>query len=467
MNLSSSSWRRGAFAALLPVTALLAQGAGPSVAAPAVPGAPVTEARVRDVVGWLADDARAGRDTPSPGLDEAADWLAAKFKAAHLQPGVAGAWFHEYSLPGLQVDSTAISLKLVRKVGDDKVDVSLVADADVRLWRQGDVVSGADETCTVADADDPVLQRLVFAQSGRQPIVIEVAEDHPYWGAAKGSRRALLGRRAASRPVFLVRKGLLPAPPTDGRDVAWAATWSTADAEKIDLTLRNVVGLLPGTDKKDEYLVVSAHYDHVGTGNPVAGDGIYNGADDDASGTTAVVLLAEDLAKLPAPRRSVLFVCFSGEEKGLLGSKAFGERPPVPREQIVANLNIEMIGRPLEGNEGKAWITGSGYSDFAAIVGAGLERAGVSLVGFEMADRLFAQSDNYSLARHGIVAHSISAGSLHQDYHRPSDEVERLDIPHMAKIITGLREATLELANRDAAPQWSEAGKQVLERRRR
>ncbi|MCA8966793.1 MAG: M28 family peptidase, partial [Planctomycetes bacterium] len=299
------------------------------------------------------------------------------------------------------------------------------------------------------------------------PIVVEVPEDHPFWIASKGVRRALAGRRAASRPVFLVRKGLLPPPPGDERDVAWAATWSTAAAEKIDLTLHNVVGLLPGTDKKDEYVVVSAHYDHIGTGNPVNGDGIYNGADDDATGTTAVVLLAEELAKLPAPRRSILFVCFSGEEKGLLGSKAFGERPPVPREQIVANLNIEMIGRPLEGNEGKAWITGSGYSDFAAIVGAGLGRAGVELVDFEMANQLFAQSDNYSLARHGIVAHSISAGSLHKDYHRPSDEVGKLDIPHMAKIITGLREALLELANRDAAPQWTEAGKKVMERRRR
>jgi len=274
MNMHSSlSWRRGALAALLPIFAVVAQETGsapaPSSApAPASSVAAVAEARVLEVVSWLADDARAGRDTPSAGLEEAAEWLAARFKAAHLQQAVGGSWFHDYTLPGLQIDSTAVSLQLVRKHGDDKVDVALVADTDVRLWRQGEAVTGEDEGCTVADAADPVLQRLLFAQSGRQPIVVEVPEDHPFWIASKGVRRALAGRRAASRPVFLVRKGLLPPPPGDERDVAWAATWSTAAAEKIDLTLHNVVGLLPGTDKKDEYVVVSAHYDHIGTGNP-------------------------------------------------------------------------------------------------------------------------------------------------------------------------------------------------------
>lgn len=434
---------------------------------PAEPVAgPLTEQRVHDTVAWLADDARAGRDTPSAGLEEAADWLAARLQAAGLQQ-VGGAWFHNYALPGLEIDSAAVSLQLVRKIGDNKIDLKLVADTDVRLWRQGEVVSGELKACTVASIADPVLQRLLYAQSGRQPIVVEVPEDHPYWVASKGARRALLGRRAAAHPVFLVRHGLLPAPSADGGQSAWAATWSTAAAKPIELPLRNVVGLLPGTDKKDEFVVVSAHYDHVGTGNPVAGDSIYNGADDDATGTTAVVLIAEVMAKLPPPRRSVLFVCFSAEEKGLLGSKAFAEHPPVPREQIVANVNIEMIGRPEEGKAGKAWITGHDLSDFAAIVTAAMARREVEVVGFPMADRLFAQSDNYSFARHGIVAHSISAGSLHQDYHQPSDEVAKLDIPHMTKIIGALQEAVLDLANRDARPSWNDKGKQRQERLRR
>jgi Zn-dependent M28 family amino/carboxypeptidase len=225
--------------------------------------------------------------------------------------------------------------------------------------------------------------------------------------------------------------------------------------------------LLPGTTKKDEYVVVSAHYDHIGIGRPIDGDAIHNGADDDASGTTAVLLLAGAMQRQPPPVRSVLFVCFAGEEKGLKGSAAFCDRPPVPLERIVANLNIEMIGRPEPGNEGKAWITGAEYSDFAKIVEAPLQRAGVLLVDFRMATQLFAQSDNWSFVQKGIVAHSLSAGSLHADYHRPSDEVAKLDLPHMTRIIGALLPAVRELADRDAVPRWNEKGRKFGERGRR
>ncbi len=428
----------------------------------------ITEARVREIVEWLAHDDRGGRDTPSPGLEAAAEWLAARFASAGLQQVQKSTWFHDYTLPGLELDSTAVRLVLRRKVANDEPTThEFVADADVRLWRQGDVTEGQDDGCTVADAGDPVLQRLLFAQSGRQTTVVEVAEDHPFWTAAKGKRRALQGRRASARPVLLVRKGILPPPPDNGLEAVWAASWATAAPEKTELPLKNVVSLLPGTDKKDEFVVVSAHYDHVGTGNPVDGDGIYNGADDDATGTTAVVLLAEALAQGPAPRRSILFVCFSAEEKGLLGSAAFVERPPVPKEQIVANLNLEMLGRPEPGKQGKAWITGADLSDFAAIAGPAMQRAGVEIVEFPMAGRLFAASDNYSFVKKGIVAHSISAGSLHADYHKPSDEVDLLDIPHMTNVIRALRHAVLDFANREERPAWNDKGRQHLERLRR
>jgi Zn-dependent M28 family amino/carboxypeptidase len=213
-------------------------------------------------------------------------------------------------------------------------------------------------------------------------------------------------------------------------------------------------------------VVVSAHYDHIGTGNPADGDAINNGADDNATGTTAVVLLAEALAKTPL-RRSVLFVCFSAEERGLRGSAAFCDKPPVPLEKIVCNLNIEMIGRPEEGKQGKAWITGHDLSDFAAIAKQALERRSVGLVDFPMSGNLFAASDNFSFVRHGIVAHSISAGSLHEDYHRPGDEVDKLDIAHMTTFVTALCEFVRELADREAAPAWNDAGRKRLERLRK
>ncbi len=425
----------------------------------------ITEARVREVVTWLAADERAGRDTGSPELEQAADWLGERFAAAGLVALKGGSWFHEYTLPGIRLDSRAITLKLVRKEKDKSAEFVLKPDEDVRLLRPADLVSGEEE-CTVGLMNDPVLQRMIDAPSARRAVALEVPVDHPFWKRAAGAHDRLGAVRGASRPVFLVRPGVLPEQAPE-QEVAWTATWTLPAAEKKDVPLRNVTATLPGTDKKDEFVVVSAHYDHIGTGRPVDGDAIYNGADDDASGTTAVVLLAEALAKMPAPRRTLLFVCFSAEERGLEGSAAFCKRPPVPREGIVANLNLEMLGRPEPGKEGKAWVTGSGYSDFAEIVGAALKRGGVELIDFRMADQLFAASDNWSFVRHGIVAHSLSAGSLHTDYHRPSDEVDRLDIPHMTRVIRALVEVVREFANRDARPEWNEKGKARIARGRR
>jgi hypothetical protein len=443
----------------------LAQDPAPEVRP--VDGTGVTEERVRATVGWLAADERRGRDTGSPELAAAAEWIAERFAAARLQQVREGSWTHEFGLPGVRLDSTGIAVELTRKLGGETQKFVLAPDADVRWWLPGDALAGAQEECTVALADDPVLQRLLMASAARRPILIEVEDTHAYWRAAKGAHPVIARRRQASRPVFLVRKGILPEAPARDREAVWSATWSTPASEVTEVPQHNVVALLPGTVKKDEYVVVSAHYDHVGVGREVDGDGIYNGADDNATGTTAVILLAEAMARLPAPRRSVLFVAFAAEERGLLGSAAFCERPPVPLERIVANLNIEMIGRPEEGRVGKAWITGAEYSDFAAIVGDALAKGGVELVEFGMASRLFSASDNHSFVRKGIVAHSLSAGSLHADYHQPGDEVDKLDIVHMTTIIRAMLHAVRDLADRDEAPRWNERGEEMLKRRRR
>lgn len=421
----------------------------------------ITAARVLETVSWLAADERRGRDTGSPELEQTADWIAERFAKAGLKQVKEGSWFHEYGLPGLRLDSRTIALKIVRKLGEETKEIELKPDVDVRLWRAGEAVSGENDECVVDSIDKPAVQQMLLNNSARKPVVLAIRADHPYWQQAAGARNSLVRRRAASRPVFLVRDSLLDVTPPGEREPQWTATWSSPAAEKVEVPLRNVVALLPGGAKKEEYVVVSAHYDHIGTGAPVDGDGIYNGADDDATGTTAVMMIAEAMSKQPAPARSVLFVCFSAEERGLRGSAAFVERPPVPRDQIVANINLEMLGRPERGNEKKAWITGPGYSDFATIVGAALQKGGVQAIDFKMADQLFGASDNWSFAQKGIVAHSISAGSLHRDYHQPSDEVEALDIAHMTAVIQALVHAVRELADRDAPPTWTEAGKKV------
>lgn len=427
----------------------------------------VTEPRVEEMVRWLASDERQGRDSPSAGLEAAGDYIEQRFAAAGLKQLYDDSWRHHYELPGTRIDSKAIEMTVSATVGEKPVEKVLEANKDVRLLRIGDMRKGTQQKLTVARLNDPRMQQLLRAGGGRRPTLLEVDADNPLWIACDGERDILARRLRSSGPVFLVRRGVLPELDAgDGRP-SFTATWAADGVSKVDVALTNVVGMLQGQTLPDEYVVVSAHYDHVGTGQPQDGDSIYNGADDNASGTTAVVLLAEALAKLPRPERSVVFVCFSAEEKGLRGSAAFCEDPPFALEKVAANVNIEMIGRPPVEGPKTAWITGNGYSDFAAIAEPALERAGIELVDFRMADALFRASDNFPFVRHGVVAHSISAGSLHEDYHEPSDEADLLDIPHMTAVIRGLAQVVLEFADRPERPDYNESGRKMLESLRR
>ncbi len=207
----------------------------------------------------------------------------------------------------------------------------------------------------------------------------------------------------------------------------------------------NVLGFLAGTDStlKNEVVLVDAHFDHVGVGSSVNGDSIYNGADDDASGVTAVLEIARQFAEGSTPRRTVLFVTTTGEEAGLLGTRWFIDHPPIPLSQFVANMEIEMIGRPdpLAGGAGKAWLTGYERSS----MGERFAAAGLDIVSDKRPDqRFFERSDNIAFARRGIVAHTLSTYNLHTDYHQPGDEAAKVDLEHMATVInTGARAVRL------------------------
>jgi Zn-dependent M28 family amino/carboxypeptidase len=221
--------------------------------------------------------------------------------------------------------------------------------------------------------------------------------------------------------------------------------------------MRNVIGILPGSDPDlaKEAILFSAHLDHLGTHPKMEGDGIYNGADDDASGVTAVVMLADAFAAMPErPKRSLLFMAFWGEESGLLGSKQFVANPSWPLDQIVANINIEMIGRPEGGARGKIWMTGWQESNLGSILRDSASQWGTEI--FEHpthSARLYRASDNWSFVERGLVAHSFSAGSLHEDYHGPDDEWDRLEIPHMTQVIRGLMLGSLPLLDGSITPQ--------------
>ena len=214
----------------------------------------------------------------------------------------------------------------------------------------------------------------------------------------------------------------------------------------------NGVGVLRGRDPRKNAIVLSAHLDHLGIGAPVNGDRIYNGADDDASGTTAVLEMARVLGSGTRPLRTVIFALFGSEEAGGLGSTYFREHPPVPLKEIAADLEFEMIGRPdPKVPDDSLWLTGWERSN----LGPALAAHGAKLVADMRPEQgFFRRSDNYPLARKGVVAHTISSFGLHKDYHQPSDDLAHIDFPHMTVAIRSLIRPVEWLVNSDFRPQW-------------
>ena len=217
---------------------------------------------------------------------------------------------------------------------------------------------------------------------------------------------------------------------------------------------RNVIAILPGTHPQlnNQVILLSAHLDHLGVGKPVNGDEIYNGADDDASGCVAVLELARALAQDGSAKRTVLFVFFGSEETGGQGDEYFLAHPPVPLKTIIANLEFEMIGRPDSAvQRDQLWLTGYDRSN----LGPELARHGARLVADpHPQEGFFQRSDNFALARQGIVAHTVSSYGLHKDYHQPSDDLAHIDFPHMEQAIASMIKPVEWLVNSDFKPEW-------------
>jgi hypothetical protein len=228
---------------------------------------------------------------------------------------------------------------------------------------------------------------------------------------------------------------------------------------KKQWTTRNVIGVIPGRDRKlkEQVILLTAHLDHVGVGKAVNGDDIYNGADDDASGCVAVLQLARALAHGKPPRRTVVFAFFGSEETGGQGNRYFLDHPPVPLNNIVANLEFEMIGRADPAVKAdQLWLTGFDRTN----LGPELARHGARLVADPHPQaNFFQRSDNYALARRGIVAQTVSSFGLHNDYHRPSDDIAHIDFSHMEQAIRSTLKPLKWLANSSFKPEWVEGKK--------
>lgn len=232
--------------------------------------------------------------------------------------------------------------------------------------------------------------------------------------------------------------------------------------EDQPVRLHNVVGVLPGSDPalKDTYVLLTAHYDHVGVGADEAGDAIYNGANDDASGTAALIEVASVLGAMKErPRRSIVFVAFFGEELGLLGSRYYVRNPIFPLAQTIANLNLEHMGR-TDSTEGpqlnRLSVTGYEYSDIPQTLASAGKLTSVEIFHHASnSEAFFTRSDNATFARAGIPAHTVCVSFLFADYHRPGDHWQKIDYENLARVTRTVAASAWLLANRREPPAWN------------
>jgi len=230
------------------------------------------------------------------------------------------------------------------------------------------------------------------------------------------------------------------------------------------IKVRNVIGLLRGSDPvlKDTYVLVTAHYDHLGMKPDGTGDRVFHGANDDGSGTVSVIELASALATFrPRPKRSIVFLTFFGEEEGVVGSRYYAEHPVFPIEKTVADVNLEQIGR-TDSTEGpkvsQATFTGYDYSDVPRIFRAAGFRTGVRVLSDRpYGDSFFERSDNTSLADQGVPSHTLAVAFEFPDYHKTSDTWQKIDYDNMAKVDRMLALGLILLVEDPQPPKWNEA----------
>ncbi|WP_083629652.1 M28 family peptidase [Tenacibaculum agarivorans] len=217
--------------------------------------------------------------------------------------------------------------------------------------------------------------------------------------------------------------------------------------EAQNMKMFNVIGVIEGKSKKDEYIIISAHYDHLGMKKQGTGDIIYNGADDDASGVSAVLSLAEYYKKV-GNERTLVFIAFTAEELGLIGSTYFGKH--INPEKYIAGINIEMIGKTSSYGPKTAWLTGFDRSNFGKIIQKNLENSNYKLYPDPYPKfNLFYRSDNASLAKLGVPAHTFSTGPIDKDkhYHKVSDEAQTLNISNITETIKAIALGTKSIIN--------------------
>lgn len=421
---------------------------------------------------FLASDALRGRGSATPDELVAATYVASQFENYGLKPPGGAGFIQRGQLESIELDGHA---QLEAK------GISLGEGNGFYLLRtSGDDAEGPLQKISLGDTKSAKLTPgAIILLSGTSPDNSAV---HSALGLLAVGAKAVLMEDSPSLQNFFSRwyqgktrvpirlKSAEPSRPSGGSIVvldnkSFARFQRIAEGSTIHLLVHsapterdtyNAIGILPGSDPHAGALLLTAHLDHLGIGMPVDGDSIYNGADDDASGTTAVLELAHALAAGPQLRRTIVFVCFGSEEFGDLGSEYFREHPPLPLDQIIANLEFEMIGAP-DSRLPKDTLLLTGWE--RSNLGPALNQHGAHLAPDPYPELdLFERSDNYALALKGVVAHTAGGSPVVPWYHRPNDDLSHLDFDFLTTVIQSLVEPLRWLANSDFKPQWNAGG---------
>jgi Zn-dependent M28 family amino/carboxypeptidase len=434
-------------------------------------------------VSFLASDALEGRGTPSKGLDIAAEYIAAQFRRAGLEPAGDDGYFQTAQFATVTPNADGLEFSL--EAGGQ----TLRADKPAVSVQEGAALDLSHAAAFKVSATD--FAALTPETVKGRVLLVEVADAAA--GGRGGSRRLLSAAAKAQAALVVMVRGSAPAaggnpqlremaslaamPVLTVTDAAIRAAVAAAKPGPVDSTvsihiaaptvvpvkLRNVVGLLRGSDPalKETFLVLTAHYDHLGIRGTGEGDHIYNGANDDASGTASVIEIAGTLEGLAVrPRRSILFMALFGEERGELGARYYAQHPIFPLAKTIADVNLEQLGRTDETGEarkiGQFNLTGFDFTDLAATFRQCAEPAGVQVVKDKAkSDAYFGRSDNAPFADVGVPSTTLSVTYEFSDYHAAGDEWPKLDYENMAKVDRAIALAAYRLADSAEEPQWN------------
>jgi hypothetical protein len=300
-----------------------------------------------------------------------------------------------------------------------------------------------------------ITQRVRFPQGARPALVLNLATALP-------SGPQVANPDAPPQPITtgVIVKPALVDFVRGAADTRVSIQSAAASAKPVKV--RNVAAILRGSDPRlrETYVMLSSHYDHLGMAT-AGEDRIYNGANDDGSGSSSVVEVASALAAMPVhPKRSILFILFFGEERGLWGSHFYAAHPLVPPSQTIAQLNLEQVGRTdaADGPQIKtATITGYDFSDVPEILAGAAQAAGIKVYkNPQNSDAFFGRSDNQSMADLGIPAHTLCVAYDFPDYHKVTDSWEKIDYDNMAAVDRAVALGMLRLASDVAPPRWNE-----------